>query len=284
MVHLATALARGACLERAGAGRGTLSPGCARRALAEPAHPAGRRRGDAPHARGPHDGLGRPSRRRDAARAGARDPHAHDLRPRPPPRRLHRRLRGPRRQCPLRARRPRRQTSTSSTSAAGPVRKLVAKSKSMASEEIRVNEALEAAGIRPVEMRPGRVHPPARRTSTRSTSSCPRSKRRAADVAELFSRGRRRAGLPRPGRARGRGPPAAPRDLPDAPTSGSPAPTSRVASTGSLCLVTNEGNGGLVTSLPRSTSRCSAWSASCRPSTTSPCSSSSSRAAPRVKS
>jgi L-lactate dehydrogenase complex protein LldF len=64
--------------------------------------------------------------------------------------------------------------------------RLVAKSKSMASEEIRVNEALEAAGIRPVECDLGEYilqlaqeHP--------IHIILPAIEKTAADVAELFS-------------------------------------------------------------------------------------------------
>ena len=92
--------------------------------------------------------------------------------------------------------------------------KLVAKSKSMASEEIRVNEALEAAGIRPVECDLGEYilqlaneHP--------IHIILPAIEKTAADVAELFSAVEGAPVSPGPGRACRRGPPAAPRDLPE---------------------------------------------------------------------
>jgi L-lactate dehydrogenase complex protein LldF len=127
--------------------------------------------------------------------------------------------------------------------------KLVAKSKSMASEEIGVNEALAAAGVRAVECDLGEYiiqlageHP--------LHIILPAIEKTAADVADLF---------------------AAVEGAPVAPELGALATAARrqlrevflnadvgltganfaVAATGSICLVTNEGNAGLVTSLPR---------------------------------
>jgi len=127
--------------------------------------------------------------------------------------------------------------------------KLVAKSKSMASEEIRLNEALEAAGIRAVETDLGEYivqlageHP--------SHIIMPAIRKTAGDVAELL------------GRVEGR--PLAPeletlaaaarrqlREVFERADVGVTGANFAVAETGSICLVTNEGNGGLVTSLPR---------------------------------
>ena len=87
--------------------------------------------------------------------------------------------------------------------------KLAAKSKSMATEEIGLNEALEAAGVRAGGDRPGRVHPPARR---RAPGSHPRARdredeggRRRAAVAS----GRPACGSRARGADEGRTPPAA---------------------------------------------------------------------------
>ena len=127
--------------------------------------------------------------------------------------------------------------------------KLAAKSKSMVSEEIRLNEALEGAGVRPVEtdlgeyiLQLGGEHP--------VHIVAPAIEKTAADVAELFSRVE--------------GAPVRPeleeltrtarRQLREVFLSADVGITGAnfgVAETGSICLVTNEGNGRLVSSLPR---------------------------------
>jgi L-lactate dehydrogenase complex protein LldF len=126
---------------------------------------------------------------------------------------------------------------------------LVAKSKSMASEEIRVNEALEAAGIRPVECDLGEYilqladeHP--------IHIILPAIEKTAADVAELFSRVEGAPVSPELGELAA----AARRQLREIflkADVGLTGANFAVSETGSLCLVTNEGNGGLVTSLPK---------------------------------
>jgi L-lactate dehydrogenase complex protein LldF len=126
---------------------------------------------------------------------------------------------------------------------------LVAKSKSMASEEIRVNEALEAAGIRPVECDLGeyilqlaREHP--------IHIILPAIEKTAADVAELFSAVE---GAPVSSEL-GELAAVARRQLREIffrADVGLTGANFAVSETGSICLVTNEGNGGLVTSLPR---------------------------------
>jgi L-lactate dehydrogenase complex protein LldF len=127
--------------------------------------------------------------------------------------------------------------------------KLVAKGKSMLSEEIELNATLEAAGIEVVETDLGEYilqlageHP--------VHIIAPAIEKTAGDVAALFS---------------------AVEGAPVEPTLEVLAQTARrqlrrvferadvgvtganfaVCDTGSICLVTNEGNGGLVTSLPR---------------------------------
>ena len=128
---------------------------------------------------------------------------------------------------------------------------LVAKSKSMATEEIKLNEALEEAGLRVVEtdlgewilqlagQHPAHIVAPAVHLNKRAgRASCSRAE----------------SGEELPERPRGAGGPRAPapaRGLRRAPTSASRASTWRVAETGTLCVVENEGNARLVTALPR---------------------------------
>jgi L-lactate dehydrogenase complex protein LldF len=127
--------------------------------------------------------------------------------------------------------------------------KIVAKAKSMASEEIRLNEALRAAGIDAVETDLGEYilqlageHP--------AHIVAPAIDKTAEDVAELFSRVEGRpieaelAPLAQ----------AARRQLREVFRSADVGLTGAnfgVSETGSICLVTNEGNGRLVSSLPR---------------------------------
>jgi L-lactate dehydrogenase complex protein LldF len=127
--------------------------------------------------------------------------------------------------------------------------KLVAKSKSMASEEIRLNDALEAAGIRPVETDLGEYilqlageHP--------VHIVAPAIEKTKEDVAALFSR------------VEGREVPAELEELTrsarrqlrqvflDADV-GITGANFAVAETGTVVTVTNEGNGRLVASLPK---------------------------------
>jgi L-lactate dehydrogenase complex protein LldF len=126
---------------------------------------------------------------------------------------------------------------------------LVAKSKSMASEEIRLNEALEAAGIRPVETDLGEYilqlaggHP--------VHIVAPAIEKTKEDVAALFSR------------AEGREVPAELEELTASARRqlrqvfleaevGITGANFVVAETGTIVTVTNEGNGRLVASLPK---------------------------------
>jgi L-lactate dehydrogenase complex protein LldF len=127
--------------------------------------------------------------------------------------------------------------------------KVAAKSKSMAAEEIRLNEALEAAGVKPVETDLGEYivqlageHP--------VHIIAPAIEKTADDVARLF--------------AAVDGQPvsaeleqltqAARRQLREVFLTADVGITGAnfgVAETGSICLVTNEGNGRLTSSLPR---------------------------------
>jgi L-lactate dehydrogenase complex protein LldF len=127
--------------------------------------------------------------------------------------------------------------------------KLVAKSKSMASEEIGVNEALGEAGVRAVECDLGEYilqlaggHP--------IHIILPAIEKTAEDVAQLFSAVE---GAPVSDELEALAA-AARRQLRQVFLSadiGLTGANFAVAATGSICLVTNEGNGGLVTSLPR---------------------------------
>ena len=127
--------------------------------------------------------------------------------------------------------------------------KLVAKSKSMVSEEIAVNHALEAAGIRPVETDLGEYimqlageHP--------AHIIAPAIEKTSEDIAELLSAVE---GAPVPPEL-GALTQAARRQLRqvflDADV-GITGANFAVSETGSICLVTNEGNGRLVSALPR---------------------------------
>src|SRR5262249_400466 len=127
--------------------------------------------------------------------------------------------------------------------------KLAAKSKSMLSEEIELNTALEAEGVRVVETDLGEYivqlageHP--------VHILAPAIAKTAADVAELLSPVE---GEPVPAQLEALTQ-AARRQLRqvflDADV-GITGANFGVSATGSVCLVTNEGNGRLVSSLPR---------------------------------
>jgi L-lactate dehydrogenase complex protein LldF len=127
---------------------------------------------------------------------------------------------------------------------------MVVKSKSMATEEIHLNEALEAAGIAPVETDLGEyiiqlAH------ERPSHIIAPAIHKTRGQVAELFARELGRPDVP---------------DDPEALTAiaraelrekflradmGVSGANFAVADTGTVVLVTNEGNGRMVTSLPR---------------------------------
>ncbi len=126
---------------------------------------------------------------------------------------------------------------------------LVAKSKSMATEEIGLNDALEAAGVKAVETDLGEYilqlageHP--------AHIVAPAVEKTAADVAELLSAVE---GRPIPAEL-GALTQAARRQLREVFLKADVGVTGvnfGVSETGSICLVTNEGNGRLVSSLPR---------------------------------
>ncbi len=125
--------------------------------------------------------------------------------------------------------------------------KLVAKAKSMLSEEIRLNDALAAIGVDAVETDLGEYiaqlageHP--------AHILAPALEKTAADIAELFGRDGDAVdpnleALAGAARRRLRG-------VFEQADIGVTGANFAVAETGSICLVTNEGNGGLVTALP----------------------------------
>jgi L-lactate dehydrogenase complex protein LldF len=125
---------------------------------------------------------------------------------------------------------------------------LAAKSKSMAAEEIGLNEALEAAGVRPVETDLGEYilqlageHP--------VHIIAPAIEKTAEDVAELLSRA---GGEPVPAELTALTQ-AARRQLRETFLQADVGITGAnfgISETGSVCLVTNEGNARLVSSIP----------------------------------
>jgi L-lactate dehydrogenase complex protein LldF len=126
--------------------------------------------------------------------------------------------------------------------------RVVAKSKSMATEEIAINEALEAAGVKAVETDLGEYilqlageHPP--------HIVAPAIEKTAQDVAELLAAVDGEPVEPELGALTAK----ARRQLRDVFLNADVGITGAnfaVAETGSICLVTNEGNAGLVTTLP----------------------------------
>ena len=126
--------------------------------------------------------------------------------------------------------------------------RLVAKSKSMATEEIGLNEALEAAGIRPVETDLGEYilqlageHP--------VHIIAPAIEKTALEVSELLSavEGER---VPVELEALAQAARRQLREVFQTADVGVTGANFGVAETGSVCLVTNEGNGRLVSALP----------------------------------
>jgi L-lactate dehydrogenase complex protein LldF len=126
---------------------------------------------------------------------------------------------------------------------------VAAKSKSMATEEIGLNDALEEAGVKAVETDLGEYilqlageHP--------VHIIAPAIEKTAADVAELFARVEGAPVAPELGELTR----AARRQLREVFLTADVGITGAnfgVAETGTICLVTNEGNGRLVSALPR---------------------------------
>ena len=119
----------------------------------------------------------------------------------------------------------------------------------MATEEIDLNEALDAAGITPVETDLGEyIIQLARRARRRTSSPRPSTRRRArwpsCSPASWAARARRSRELTRVARAELR-------EKFLQADMGITGANFAVADTGTVVLVTNEGNGRMVTSLPR---------------------------------
>jgi L-lactate dehydrogenase complex protein LldF len=126
---------------------------------------------------------------------------------------------------------------------------MAVKSKSMATEEIHLNEALEAAGITPVETDLGEyiIQLAHERPSHIIAPAIHKTK---GQVAELFTRELKRPAEPDP-EALTRIARAELREKFLQADIGITGANFAVADTGTVVLVTNEGNGRMVTSLPR---------------------------------
>lgn len=124
----------------------------------------------------------------------------------------------------------------------------VAKSKSMVSEEIELNQALQAAGIRPVETDLGEFIVQLRGEHPTHIIT-PAVHLRREDVAETFER---ELGMPYTTDIQVMNDTARRtlRDIFLSTPVGVSGANFGVAETGTLCLVTNEGNGRMVTTLP----------------------------------
>ncbi len=127
--------------------------------------------------------------------------------------------------------------------------KLVVKSKSMATEEIELNEALEHAGITPVETDLGEYIIQLAREKP-SHIIAPAIHKTKGQVAELFSRELKRQ-LPADPEVLTRVARVELREKFLKADMGITGANFAIADTGTIVLVTNEGNGRLVTTLPR---------------------------------
>jgi L-lactate dehydrogenase complex protein LldF len=127
--------------------------------------------------------------------------------------------------------------------------RMAVKSKSMATEEIHLNEALEAAGVTPVETDLGEyiIQLAHERPSHIIAPAIHKTK---GQVAELFTRELKRPAEPDP-EALTRIARAELREKFLQADLGITGANFAVADTGTVVLVTNEGNGRMVTSLPR---------------------------------
>src|SRR5882762_6488310 len=128
--------------------------------------------------------------------------------------------------------------------------RMAVKSKSMATEEIHLNDALEAIGVTPVETDLGEyiIQLAHERPSHIIAPAIHKTK---GQVAELFSRELKRPGLPADPEVLTK---IAREELREKFLSadlGITGANFAVAETGTVVLVTNEGNGRMVTSLPR---------------------------------
>src|SRR5437868_383937 len=128
--------------------------------------------------------------------------------------------------------------------------RMAVKSKSMATEEIHLNDALEAIGVTPVETDLGEyiIQLAHERPSHIIAPAIHKTK---GQVAELFSRELRRPGLPADPEVLTKIAREELREKFLTADLGITGANFAVADTGTVVLVTNEGNGRMVTSLPR---------------------------------
>jgi L-lactate dehydrogenase complex protein LldF len=128
--------------------------------------------------------------------------------------------------------------------------RMAVKSKSMATEEIHLNEALQAAGVTPVETDLGEyiIQLAHERPSHIIAPAIHKTK---GQVAELFSRELKRPGLPADPEVLTRIAREELREKFLQADLGITGANFAVAETGTVVLVTNEGNGRMATSLPR---------------------------------
>ena len=143
----------------------------------------------------------------------------------------------------------------------------VIKVKSLATDEIGLNEALERRGHPGGGDRPGRADRPARRRRRRRTSSCPpstRTGRRSPRCSSARSPRARSWGSRRRRSPRRRAGTCATKFL-SVPVAVSGA-NFGVAETGTICVVESEGNGRMCTTLPRGADHASWASRRCCPS------------------
>src|SRR5437762_12534547 len=128
--------------------------------------------------------------------------------------------------------------------------RMAVKSKSMATEEIHLNDALEAAGITPVETDLGEyiIQLAHERPSHIIAPAIHKTK---GQVAELFARELHRADVPADPEALTAIARAELREKFLQADMGITGANFAVADTGTVVLVTNEGNGRMVTTLPR---------------------------------
>src|SRR5205814_10651002 len=128
--------------------------------------------------------------------------------------------------------------------------RMVVKSKSMATEEIHLNDALEAAGITPVETDLGEyiIQLAHERPSLIIAPAIHKTK---GQVAELFARELKRSDVPADPEALTAIARVELREKFLQADMGITGANFAIADTGTVVLVTNEGNGRMVTSLPR---------------------------------
>ena len=197
-------------------------------------------------------GRRRGARLGGAARGGRRDQGAHAAPPRRPPRARSRRGHSaPAAPCTGRATRAEAERDRRRDRRAGTAPTRSIKVKSLTTDEIGLNDALEARGRHARRDRPGRADRPARRRHRRRTSSCRRSTATAPRSATLFRRDARASSVSdEPARA-GRGGARAPaRAVPAARGRRQRRELRRRRDRARGACVESEGNGRMCTTLP----------------------------------